>query len=81
MTFQYLIGTLYFNSWRLYIILALTVPMLVLFILFLLVQDTPKYFLSRGKNDKALEVLKSVYRWNKLKKIETFPVRRCIKST
>lgn len=76
LTFKYLIGTLVFNSWRLYLIVGMIVPIFLSFISLLLVHETPKYLLSNGQEEKALEVLKTIYKWNKRKKIEPFPVGR-----
>ncbi|CAD7090048.1 unnamed protein product [Hermetia illucens] len=62
-----------FSSWRLYGILA-TIPSIIGLIILPFLPESPKYLLTVGKSEEALEVLRLLFRINKGLPKEEFPV-------
>lgn len=73
-------GSSYFKSWRLYLLLILTAPALFGVLLTLCTFESPKYLLSNISQEKALDVMKTIYSWNTGKEENSFPVGRLEKS-
>lgn len=77
MEWIYHIGPLTFRPWRLLTIVYAT-PLLICTVLMVFAPESPKYLVSRGKHDKALEVLRSIYAINNGQAKELYPVRKII---
>ena len=58
-----------YNMWRLYILLC-SILEAVVFICLIYMPESSKYTLIQGDNEKSLEVLKKVYKWNTQKSDE-----------
>lgn len=69
-TFQY-------NSWRIFLLIC-ALPSFLVAALLLLLPESPKFLLSRGRHDEALEVFKGIYYTNTGKDRESYPVRQLI---
>ena len=68
------LGVYTIHSWRIFVILC-TIPAFTSSILSLLMPESPRYLLVKGKKEKSLKVLKLIYRINKFKpKSTTYPV-------
>lgn len=76
--FSYYVSALdiHFNSWRLLnLIFCLPCAISTCGLFFAL--ESPKYLLSVGKEDEALEVLKTIFVINNKKSREEYPVSKC----
>ncbi|XP_039290154.1 synaptic vesicle glycoprotein 2A-like isoform X4 [Nilaparvata lugens] len=62
------------NSWRMFMIVS-TIPSFLSAFLFLFCVESPKFLMSKGRNEKALEVLKTIYSINSGKPRDTYPVK------
>ncbi|XP_022107882.1 synaptic vesicle glycoprotein 2C-like isoform X2 [Acanthaster planci] len=62
-----------YNSWRIFVALC-TLPALTSILTFFLMPESPKYLLENGRADEALEVLKTVYSWNKWDDRANYPM-------
>ncbi|XP_045767292.1 synaptic vesicle glycoprotein 2C-like [Maniola jurtina] len=70
------LGIIY-RPWRL-LALVMATPCLATACLLQLFHESPKFLLSRGQHEEALEVLKKIYACNTGKSPENFPVRKLI---
>ena len=52
-----------YNSWRIFLLLC-SIPSFVVAILLFFLPESPKFLLSRGKNENALKVLRRMYFMN-----------------
>jgi len=66
-------GVLDFTSWRLFYLIC-SVPSLLAFIAFLFFPESPKFLMSRGRTDEALEAFERIYMVNTGKPAHTYPV-------
>lgn len=66
-------GIFVYNSWRLYLSLC-GVPSLVGLVCLSLFPESPKFLMSQGRTEEALEVFKKIYRVNSGKPANEFPV-------
>lgn len=66
-----------YNSWRVFLMVCSLPSFLVTILLFYL-PESPKFLLSRGKNDKALAIFRGIYVTNTGKPPELYPVRELI---
>ncbi|CAD6226836.1 GSCOCG00005937001-RA-CDS [Cotesia congregata] len=69
-----------FNSWRLYLGL-IGVPTLVLGFILTMYPESPKYLLSRGRKQEALEILREIYAVNTGRNKSDYPVKELKIST
>lgn len=74
MTWEISIFGLLYKPWRLYILTSSLINA-ISFIILLFLPESPKFMLAMGKNDKALEILQSVYSINTGKTKKSFPVQ------
>lgn len=65
-------GFLY-NSWRLYLA-VIGLPTLVVAVVLMRYPESPKFLLSRGRADEALEILRDVYASNSGRDRNDYPV-------
>ncbi|CAG2059819.1 unnamed protein product, partial [Timema podura] len=63
-----------FNSWRLYIALC-TLPSLMAGIFISFYDESPKFLMSRGNSEEALQVLRKIYAVNTGRHPDTYPVK------
>lgn len=61
------------HSWNVYIFIT-TLPSLISGIAHMFLPESPKFLMTTGRNEEALEVFKYVYSCNTGKPSETFPV-------
>lgn len=66
-----------YNSWRIFLMVCSLPSFLVTFMLFYL-PESPKFLLSRGKFEKALEVFKGIYADNTGNARDLYPVKELI---
>ncbi|XP_022826079.1 putative transporter svop-1 [Spodoptera litura] len=76
LTFGYEISWLglVYTPWRM-LLQIVCVPCALGTILMIFLQESPKYLLSRGKDGEALEVLKTIYKYNSGENKEDYPVK------
>lgn len=65
---------IYWNSWRL-LVLVYSVPGLLGAVWLLTVKESPKYMYTQGKEQEAIDIIKSMHRMNKGKSAEDLHVR------
>jgi len=66
-------GNFKFNSWRIFVVLSAIPSILVAFSL-LFLPESPKFLLSKGRHDEALQILRQMYSRNTGKQESTYPV-------
>lgn len=62
-----------YNSWRIFLLIC-AAPSFVVAGLLLLLPESPKYLLSRGRYDEALEIFRGIYATNTGKPRDTYTV-------
>ncbi|CAH1169081.1 unnamed protein product [Phyllotreta striolata] len=65
------------NSWNIFLMLTGLAPF-ISGIIFFFLPESPKYLMTSGENEKAMEVLQTVYSWNTGKPPETYPIKELI---
>ncbi|KAF6206268.1 hypothetical protein GE061_017497 [Apolygus lucorum] len=79
LTFKWdIFGYFTFNSWRVIVLLASVPPFLGALSL-LMVKESPKYLLSKGFKQEALDVIKHIYSVNTGRPTSEFPVQKSIR--
>ncbi|XP_043253875.1 synaptic vesicle glycoprotein 2A-like isoform X1 [Colletes gigas] len=63
-----------YNSWRIYLLICTTVPLIGLLTASTLPQ-TPKYLVEIGRPDEALKLLRTMYSVNRWESADTFPIK------
>ncbi|VEN33963.1 unnamed protein product [Callosobruchus maculatus] len=69
-----------FHSWNVFLMVCATVP-LIGGICYMFLPESPKYLMSQGKNNQALEVFRKVYAVNTGKEKSTFTYQNLIRET
>ncbi|XP_038078270.1 synaptic vesicle glycoprotein 2C-like isoform X2 [Patiria miniata] len=72
-------GGFSYDSWRVFVALC-TLPALTSVVTFFLMPESPKFLLENGQGQKALEVLKTIYSWNKWDDRANYPLKTLIPS-
>ncbi|XP_034172491.2 putative transporter SVOPL [Osmia lignaria lignaria] len=67
-------GVFVYNSWRLYLSLC-GVPSLIGLICLSQFPESPKFLMSQGRREEALEVFKKIYKVNSGKSADEFPIQ------
>ncbi|XP_048477559.1 putative transporter svop-1 isoform X3 [Plutella xylostella] len=67
------LGSITFRPWRL-LTIVYSLPLLLSSVLLVFAKESPKFLLTRGRADEALEVLRSIYETNTGYPRESFPV-------
>lgn len=62
-----------YNSWRIFLLIC-AVPSFVVTGLLLLLPESPKYLLSSGKYEEALEIFRKIYVYNTGRPSDTYTV-------
>lgn len=70
-------GGFIFNSWRIFVVLS-ALPSLMVALSLLLLPDSPKFLLIKGKPQEALQILKDIYHQNTGKPKSSFPYTQLI---
>lgn len=75
LTFGYEISWLglVYTPWRM-LLQIVCVPCALGTIFMIFLQESPKYLLSRGRDQEALDVLKTIYKYNSGQNKEDYPV-------
>ncbi|XP_015608028.1 synaptic vesicle glycoprotein 2B [Cephus cinctus] len=66
-----------YNSWRIFLLIC-AVPSFVVAGLLLLLPESPKYLLSRGRHEEALDIFRGIYAINTGKPRDTYTVKELI---
>ncbi|KAJ8669065.1 hypothetical protein QAD02_000324 [Eretmocerus hayati] len=66
-----------YNSWRIFLLICAAPSFIVAGLLFLL-PESPKYLLSRGRYDEALDIFRGIYATNTGKPRDTYVVKELI---
>lgn len=64
-----------YNSWRIFL-LVMSIPSFIVALLLLLLPESPKFLISRGRHDDALEVFRGIYLMNTGRSKELYPVKQ-----
>ncbi|CAH1111066.1 unnamed protein product [Psylliodes chrysocephalus] len=74
------LGILEFHSWNIYLMIS-SLPALASGIAFIFLPESPKFLMSIGDNEKALDVFKEVYRVNTGFSAESYPIKYLVDET
>ncbi|XP_012261674.3 synaptic vesicle glycoprotein 2B-like isoform X2 [Athalia rosae] len=66
-------GLFVYNSWRLFLTLC-GAPTLVGFVALIFFPESPKFLMSQGRNDEALEIFKKMYTMNTGNSSDQYPI-------
>lgn len=70
-------GGFVYNSWRIFL-LVMSLPSFVVAVLLLLLPESPKFLISKGRHDDALEVFRGIYLMNTGRSKELYPVKQLL---
>ncbi|CAG9566021.1 unnamed protein product [Danaus chrysippus] len=70
-------GGFVYNSWRIFL-LVMSIPSFLVAALLFLLPESPKFLITTGRHDKALEVFKGIYMMNTGKDKELYPVKQIL---
>ncbi|XP_015840824.1 synaptic vesicle glycoprotein 2B-like isoform X1 [Tribolium castaneum] len=68
------------HSWNIFLLVC-AIPSLISGIIFMFLPESPKFLMTVGRNDEALEVFRKVYSFNTGKSSNDFPIKRLIDET
>lgn len=76
LTFEFVIikNYLFFNSWKILLVLCSCFPLLGTIIAIFLLPESPNYLLLQGQGVQALQILRKIYAKNLNMSEESFPV-------
>ncbi|XP_039750535.1 organic cation/carnitine transporter 7-like [Pararge aegeria] len=63
-----------YRPWRL-LLQVISIPGIIGVIGMLFLKESPKFLLSKGQEEKAIDVLRVIYRWNRGLNKDTYPVK------
>nr|XP_022914695.1 synaptic vesicle glycoprotein 2B [Onthophagus taurus] len=63
-----------YNSWRIFLLVC-AVPSIIVGVLLFFLPESPKFLLSRGRNDEAIEIFKGIYQMNTGKDRNSYPIK------
>lgn len=66
-------GSFVYNSWRLYMSFC-GLPIIIGAVCFFFFPESPKFLMSQGRNDEALEVFRKIYAVNSGQSPDSYPV-------
>lgn len=64
-----------YNSWRIFL-LVMSLPSFLVAALLFLLPESPKFLISSGRHDEALEVFRGIYLMNTGRSKEDYPVKQ-----
>ncbi|KAL4717278.1 hypothetical protein ACJJTC_017165 [Scirpophaga incertulas] len=70
-------GGFVYNSWRIFL-LVMSLPSFVVAALLFLLPESPKFLISTGRHDDALEVFRGIYMMNTGRSKEEYPVKQIL---
>ncbi|CAG9839479.1 unnamed protein product [Diabrotica balteata] len=70
-------GYVELHSWNVFLMVAGLVP-LIGGITFIFLPESPKFLMTSGKNDEAMDILRTVYSWNTGNPRDSFPVKMLV---
>ncbi|XP_050515583.1 synaptic vesicle glycoprotein 2B isoform X2 [Diabrotica virgifera virgifera] len=70
-------GNVELHSWNVFLMVTGLAP-LIGGIIFMFLPESPKFLMTSGKNDEAMEILRTVYSWNTGNPPNTFPVKMLV---
>ncbi|XP_041980931.1 synaptic vesicle glycoprotein 2B-like isoform X2 [Aricia agestis] len=70
-------GAFVYNSWRIFL-LVMSLPSFLVAALLFLLPESPKFLISTGRHDEALEVFKGIYMMNTGRSKEEYPVQQIL---
>ncbi|XP_028175157.1 synaptic vesicle glycoprotein 2C [Ostrinia nubilalis] len=70
-------GGFVYNSWRIFL-LVMSLPSFVVAALLFLLPESPKFLISNGRHDEALEVFRSIYLMNTGRSKDEYPVKQIL---
>ncbi|XP_045449325.1 synaptic vesicle glycoprotein 2B-like [Melitaea cinxia] len=70
-------GNFVIHSWNIFLLATALVPLLT-GVAFLCLPESPKFLMSRGRNEEALEVFRKIYSMNTGKPPETFSITKLV---
>lgn len=66
-----------YNSWRIFLLIC-ALPSFAVAVLLFFLPESPKFLLSKGRSDEALEIFRSIYSINTGKDRSEYPVKHLI---
>lgn len=66
-----------YNSWRIFLLIC-AIPSFIVAVLLFFLPESPKFLLSRGRVDEAMEIFKSIYSVNTGGDRNDYPVKHLI---
>ncbi|KAH8247550.1 hypothetical protein KR038_006154, partial [Drosophila bunnanda] len=69
------VGTLKFRTWQVFLA-ASSIPTLLSGLMHMFLPESPKFLMSQGNYSKAMDSLQRIYKMNKRKSKESYPVKR-----
>lgn len=70
-------GAFIYNSWRIFL-LVMSLPSFVVAALLFLLPESPKFLISTGRHEDALEVFRGIYMMNTGRSKEEYPVKQIL---
>lgn len=70
-------GGFVYNSWRIFL-LVMSLPSFVVAALLFLLPESPKFLITTGRHDEALEVFRGIYMMNTGRDKELYPVKQIL---
>ncbi|XP_038220267.1 synaptic vesicle glycoprotein 2A-like [Zerene cesonia] len=71
-------GSFVIHAWNLFLLAAALVPLFT-GVAFFFLPESPKFLMSRGRNDEALDIFKKIYVLNTGKSADSYPVKKLVK--
>lgn len=66
-----------YNSWRIFLLIC-AIPSFIVAVLLFFLPESPKFLLTRGRVDEAMEIFKTIYSVNTGKDRNEYPVKHLI---
>lgn len=66
-----------YNSWRIFLVVC-SIPSFIVACLLFYLPESPKFLLSKGKNDRALAIFRGIFVTNTKKPPELYPVKELV---
>ncbi|CAB3235115.1 unnamed protein product [Arctia plantaginis] len=73
----YIFNYFVIHSWNIFLFTTALIPLLT-GLAFLCLPESPKFLMSRGRNEEALAIFRTIYKWNTGKPAEEFPVKTLV---
>ncbi|KAF2881074.1 hypothetical protein ILUMI_25095 [Ignelater luminosus] len=73
-------GFIVLRSWNIFLLVC-SLPSLIAGFAYMALPESPKFLMTTGKNERALEILKKVYSFNSGKPPDTYPIKILLDET